>query len=138
MAQRVITYVQFTDDLTGEPFAEGEGETIAYVLDGATYEIDLTEANAKTFRESLAPYLEVSRKTVDTRGRHLTVGGGKGTHPERVNRKPRRSQSYMDQVRKWAVENGYQNIPMTRGEGRMPDGVVASFEAANPALAWKG
>jgi hypothetical protein len=83
MAQRVITYVQYTDDLTGETFTEGEGETLVYAFDGSTYEIDLVEANAKAFRMALAPFVAVSRKTVDTRGRKLTAGGGHPARPAR-------------------------------------------------------
>lgn len=141
MAQRVITYVQYTDDLTGETFAEGEGETLVYVLDGASYEIDLIEANAKAFRETLTPFLQVSRKTVDTRGRKLTAGGGAGTHGGTAQRgpdkKPRRSRTYMNQVREWGRSNGFDVPAPGRGTGRVPEDVVAAFETANPELAWK-
>lgn len=135
MAQRVITYIEFTDDLTGESFAEGEGETLTYAIDGAQYEIDLTAKNAEAFREVVAPYLQASRKTVDTRGRSLVAGGGTGTHPEK--KKGRRTKAYMEQVARWAVDQGYKDIPMKRGEGRFPEDVLRAYEAANPALAWK-
>jgi len=141
MAQRVITYIQYTDDLTGENFGEQDGETVIYGLDGATFEIDLVESNAKAFRELLAPYLAVSRKTVDTRGRSLVAGGGKGTHSERAQRgpdkKPRRTRTYMNQVREWGRANGFEVPAPGRGTGRVPEDVVVAFEKANPELAWK-
>ena len=141
MAQRVITYVQYTDDLTGENFGEQDGETVVYGIDGATYEIDLVASNAKAFRELLEPYLQVSRKTVDTRGRKLTAGGGAGTHGGTAQRgpdkKPRRSRTYMNQVREWGRANGFTVPAPGRGTGRVPEDVVAAFEKANPELAWQ-
>jgi hypothetical protein len=126
MAQRVITYVEFTDDLTGETFAEGDGETLVYAFDGATYEIDLTDANAKSFREAMSAYVEKSRKTVDTRGRKLTAGGGKGTHPERP-KKRRRTKDEMVRIRAWAKENGYPTGENTTTPNRVPFDTVQAY-----------
>lgn len=130
MAQRVITYVQYTDDLTGETFAEGEGETLVYVLDGASYEIDLIEANAKAFRETLTPFLQVSRKTVDTRGRKLTAGGGRGTHAPKDPdgpKKRRRTKAEMDRIRDWAREQGYPTGENTTTPKRVPYDTVQRY-----------
>ncbi len=44
MAQRIE--VRLTDDLTGTDIRAGKGETVAFSLDGRTYEIDLTTKNA--------------------------------------------------------------------------------------------
>lgn len=58
MAQRTVTIL--VDDFDGETEA---AETIPFALDGVTYEIDLAAANAATLRETLAPYIEVARRT---------------------------------------------------------------------------
>ena len=55
MAQTTI--IQLTDDLDGTP-AE---ETIAFVFDGRSYEIDLNKKNAQALRKALAPYIEGAR-----------------------------------------------------------------------------
>jgi len=120
MAQRVVSYVVYTDDLTGEEFAEGDGETVAYGFDGATYEIDLTKDNAAAFRELIAPYQKVSRKTVDDRGRVLKAGGGPGT---------RRNREEMAKIREWGRANGY-DVP-EGGKGRLPWGMVQAYDRAH-------
>ncbi len=56
MAKRTI--VTLVDDLDGKEAAE----TVTFTVDGATYEIDLTERNAAKFRRLLAPYIEAARK----------------------------------------------------------------------------
>ncbi|MGX1491238.1 hypothetical protein RKD41_003497 [Streptomyces tendae] len=56
MAQKVV--VTLFDDIDGSEAAE----TIAFGLDGKSYEIDLNEANAKKLRKALAPYVEAGRK----------------------------------------------------------------------------
>jgi hypothetical protein len=55
MAKTVI--VKLTDDLNG-----GDAdETIQFALDGKSYEIDLSTANASKFRQLLKPYMEKGR-----------------------------------------------------------------------------
>ena len=56
MAQRVV--VTLSDDIDGSEAAE----TIAFGLDGKSYEIDLNQANAKKLRKALAPYVDAGRK----------------------------------------------------------------------------
>lgn len=64
MAKRVE--VVLVDDLVG-----GEAvETVRFAIDGSVYEIDLGDANARTLREALAPYVAAARKvTTSTRAR---------------------------------------------------------------------
>lgn len=121
MAQRVIQYVVYTDDLTGEEFSDGQGETLSYGLDGAVYEIDLTAANAKELREVLTRYTVVSRKLADTRGRALAAGGGSVSGS-------RRGREEMARIRQWGRENGYQ-VP-DHGKGRIPWGLTQAYERA--------
>ncbi len=56
MAQRVV--VTLSDDIDGSEAAE----TIAFGLDGKSYEIDLNEGNAEKLRKALAPYVDAGRK----------------------------------------------------------------------------
>jgi hypothetical protein len=51
MSRRTI--VELEDDLTGGP----ADRTVAFALNGTSYEIDLGDANADTFSEALAPYI---------------------------------------------------------------------------------
>ncbi len=53
MAKRVD--VQLTDDLSGVTIRAGKGETVAFGLDGTSYEIDLTAKNASMLRKALRP-----------------------------------------------------------------------------------
>ncbi|MEH0110682.1 Lsr2 family protein [Tersicoccus sp. MR15.9] len=53
------TQIEIVDDLDGSP-AE---KTITFTVDGARYEIDLSEANAAAFTDALSPYLKAARKT---------------------------------------------------------------------------
>jgi hypothetical protein len=55
MAKTVV--VKLTDDIDG-----GDAdETLHFALDGKSYEIDLSAANAATFRQTLKPYVEKGR-----------------------------------------------------------------------------
>jgi hypothetical protein len=56
VAQRVV--VTLFDDIDGSEAAE----TIAFGLDGKSYEIDLNRANAEDLRKALEPYVEAGRK----------------------------------------------------------------------------
>jgi hypothetical protein len=109
VAQRVE--VVLVDDLDGTP----ADETVSFGLDGATYEIDLTVANAQALREALAPYLGHARRT-----------GGRRSSGRRGSASASRS-SDAAAVRAWAREQG---IAVSE-RGRIPADVVAKFEAAN-------
>lgn len=132
MAQKVISYVVYNDDLTGEEFAEGHGETLSYGLDGAVYEIDLTEANAKELREFLSRYTTVSRKIVGSRGRVLAAGQalakGPGTGIRGPDKKPRRGRAEMAKIREWGKANGY-TVPEP-GQGRVPEELTKAYDRA--------
>jgi hypothetical protein len=106
VAQRVQIVLE--DDLDGGK----ADETVTFGLDGSTYEIDLSSANAKKLREALAPFVGGGRK-VSSRGRR---GVGRG----------RRAASSAADIRAWARENGYE----VSERGRVPAEVRAAYEAA--------
>ncbi|CAL9459999.1 Nucleoid-associated protein Lsr2 [Streptomyces sp. enrichment culture] len=105
MAQRVV--VTLSDDIDG-----GEAsETVAFGLDGKTYEIDLSEENAEKLRTALAPYV--------TAGRKRAKSGRTFTHTS-VAPDPRA-------VRAWAESNGF-DVP---ARGRIPRKVYDAFNEAH-------
>ncbi|GGV20321.1 Lsr2 family protein [Streptomyces spectabilis] len=110
MAQKV--QVLLVDDLDG-----GEAdETVTFALDGKSYEIDLTTANADKLRGLLEPYLKGGRRTG---GR--ASGRGKG-------RAPAASQSQdTAQIRAWAKDNGFE----VNDRGRVPASIREAYEKAN-------
>ncbi|MFI8517873.1 Lsr2 family protein [Streptomyces sp. NPDC085481] len=111
MAQKV--QVLLVDDLDG-----GEAdETVTFALDGKSYEIDLTTANADKLRDLLEPYTKSGRRTggrsAGARGKGRTaVSGGS---PDTAK------------IRAWAKENGYN----VNDRGRVPAEIKAAYEDAN-------
>jgi hypothetical protein len=101
------------DDLDGGK----ADETVTFGLDGSTYEVDLSSANAKKLREALAPFVGVGRK-VSARGRRGGRGGGG---------RGRKGASNAADIRAWARDNGYE----VSERGRVPAEVRAAYEAAN-------
>ena len=56
MARKVQVLLE--DDLDGTPGAE----TVQFALDGRSYEIDLSVANAEKLREAFAPWIGAGRR----------------------------------------------------------------------------
>ncbi|GAA1924742.1 Lsr2 family protein [Streptomyces sodiiphilus] len=105
MAKRVV--VTLTDDIDG-----GEAsETVAFGLDGKTYEIDLSDRNAQELRGALALYVQAARKKARS---------GKTFHRTAVAPDPRA-------VRAWAESNGF-DVP---SRGRIPKRVYDAFNEAH-------
>lgn len=61
--QRVVTFL--VSDISGEDAAE----TVTFGLDGAQYEVDLTETEAAALRDALEPYVASGRRTGGRRKR---------------------------------------------------------------------
>jgi len=113
MAQKVT--VSLVDDLDG---SEAE-ETVEFGLDGAFYEIDLSEDNAERLRDALAEYVEHARRSGGRKrsGRVAVVG-----------RAPRTASADREQnqaMREWARKQG-----MTISDrGRIPKEVAEAYNA---------
>jgi hypothetical protein len=107
MAQRVQVVLE--DDLDGGS-AE---ETLAFGLDGTTYEIDLNKKNAAKLRDALAPWVAAGRRTSSRTARR---GRGKQSRSSQAG-----------DVRSWARANGYQ----VSERGRISAEIQAAFNAAN-------
>jgi len=118
-----MTTVTLVDDLDG---SEASG-SVSFALDGASYEIDLSEDNAEKLRDALAGYVASARR-VD--------GGRRGPGRPKAAAKPakaaRGARTAPDReqtaaVREWARSNGYE----VSERGRLSATVLAAFEAAH-------
>jgi hypothetical protein len=107
MAQKV--QVILVDDIDGGP-AE---ETLSFSLDGVSYEIDLSSANAARLRDSFAPYVGTARRVG---GRSSAGRGRRGSGDNRTA-----------QIREWARANGH---PVNE-RGRVAAGIVSAYDAAH-------
>ncbi|MFF9375888.1 Lsr2 family protein [Streptomyces griseoluteus] len=111
MAQKV--QVLLVDDLDG-----GEAdETVTFALDGKTYEIDLTTANADKLRGLLDAYVKGGRRT----GGRSSGGRGKATRAASGGNQDTAA------IRAWAKENGYD----VNDRGRVPASIREAYEKAN-------
>ncbi|MEU3193799.1 MULTISPECIES: histone-like nucleoid-structuring protein Lsr2 [Streptomyces] len=111
MAQKV--QVLLVDDLEG-----GEAdETVTFALDGKSYEIDLTTANADKLRSALEPYLKGGRRTGGRSSRGKGGRSGSGSSSSQDTAK----------IRAWAKEQGYE----VNDRGRVPASIREAYEKAN-------
>ena len=109
MAQRLVTTL--IDDIDGGP---GD-ETLTFSLQGQTYEIDLSKANAQKMLRAMEPYLAHARKN----GGRRSVNGplaGAGAGREQLAA-----------MRKWARENGYE----VSDRGRVSVTIQNAYHAAH-------
>lgn len=107
MAQKV--QVVLVDDIDGG----SADETVSFSLDGASYEIDLSAANAAALREAFAPYVGTARR----------VGG----RPRSGRRTAGRSRAASTEIREWGRANGFE----VSERGRISAEVRAAYEKAN-------
>ncbi|MFC9433689.1 Lsr2 family protein [Nocardia sp. NPDC057030] len=108
MAKQVT--VTLIDDFDGRSKAN---ETVHFAIDGVTYEIDLSTANAGKLRKSLEPWTASARKA----GRLKKAGGRRGSMD--------REQSAA--VRKWARKHGHT----VSERGRISAEVLEAYNNAN-------
>jgi hypothetical protein len=106
MAQKITLTLE--DDLDGGP----ADETVRFGIGGVQYEIDLSTANAATFRDQLAPFIEHARR----------AGSGSRRRPGRTAASRERSGG----IRAWAKDHGIA----VSDRGRIPASVVEQYQAA--------
>jgi hypothetical protein len=110
MAKTVI--VKLTDDIDG-----GDAdETVHFALDGRTYEIDLSAANAATLRETFNPFIEKGRTSSSSR-----VRPPRASSPDEETMYSQLSDDEKTRFRAWA------DMPTAR---RISDARVKSWVAA--------
>src|SRR3954454_2603588 len=111
MAQKTLVLLE--DDLEGGEAAE----TVTFALDGASYEIDLNEINAKRLRASLEEFAASARK----------VTGGTSRKAPAARRSSRVTHEIDPHaVRAWAASNGIQ----VSARGRLSASVIEQYRAA--------
>lgn len=113
MAQKVS--VELVDDLDGTP----ADETVAFALDGTSYEVDLNAANAAALREVLAPYIGVARRT--SRARPTAP------RPARAPRRRAVEEPTPAQIREWGREHGFA----VSARGRVSAELAEAYAAAH-------
>ncbi|QDO89881.1 Lsr2 family protein [Ornithinimicrobium ciconiae] len=110
MAQRV--QVILVDDLTG-----GEAtESVEFALDGVTYEVDLSDANAAKLRDDFAQWIGVARRSGGRRQtRRAGRGGGAGA-----------SRDDLAKMREWGRANGFKVSDRGRVSKELQDAYAAA------------
>ena len=100
------------DDIDGGDAAE----TVTFALDGVTYEIDLSDANAQKLRDDIATWSGHARRTGRAgsrkRGSNNNGGGAK--------------RSDLSAVREWARQNGHT----VSERGRISSGIQQAYDNA--------
>ena len=116
------TVVTLVDDLDGTEATE----SVSFALDGAAYEIDLSDDNAEKLRDALAGYVSSARR-VD--GSRRSQGRPKAAKAAKSARSPRTApdREQTAAIREWARANGYE----VSERGRLSANVLTAFEAAH-------
>ena len=118
------TQIILIDDLDGGT----ANETVSFGLDGVSYEIDLSKANAARLRKALA---EFSAKGRRVSGRRST--SARGTSAARSARSPRAhsrgsvSGRDIPAIREWAKKKGL----LESERGRIPASVLEAYDASH-------
>jgi len=110
MAKQV--HVTLVDDIDGSPAAS----TVTFALEGRTYEVDLSEANAEALADALAPYIAVGRKV------SRVTRTGATSRPKKSSRFNNTSE-----VREWAQQKGLK----VSTRGRIPADIQAAYDRAH-------
>ena len=105
--QKIVT---ITDDIDG---SEG-AQTVAFGLNGQSWEIDLGKKNRDKFTRGLAPFVAAARRAPST-----------GTR-RRSSRSPGERHNSAS-VRAWARENGIK----LSDRGRIPAGILAQYQSSH-------
>jgi hypothetical protein len=113
MAQKVM--VTLVDDLDGTE----AGETVEFGLDGASYEIDLSEDNAERLRDTLSEFVEHARRQAGARKRLGLRGVGRAPRTASADREQNQA------IREWARKQG-MNVS---DRGRIPKEVTDAYNA---------
>lgn len=112
MAQ--ITEVRLLDDLDGGEAAE----SVAFSLDGKSYEIDLSERHAAALRDAFAPFVSSARRAggsaVASRQKIPTLTSARAGRPREETAA----------IREWATANGLE----VSARGRIPSTVLEAYE----------
>ena len=107
------TTITLVDDLDG---VEAD-EQVEFSVDGRSYEIDLSAANAGRLRDALAPFISAGRRTGARRSAPA------GAAPSR----PSSSRAQNQAIREWAIAQGMK----VSERGRIPTNVLTAYHSAH-------
>jgi len=85
------------DNLTGELLDEQTAQSVRFAVEGVSYQMDLSEANAKKFYESIKKYTDVADRVA-------------GSQPvaRRTTSSTRTDKQTLQDARAWLRENGHE------------------------------
>ncbi len=109
------TTVILVDDIDGVEIDDGKGETVYFALDGVSYEIDLSSANARRLRDSLRPFVDAARRA--SRGTRSALTGARGSRGS--------SREDLGAVREWLRSRGHK----VSDRGRIPAALLEEYRA---------
>lgn len=113
MATKTYTVTETTSDLSGE-----EATTVReFAVNGSSYRLDLTDAEATQFDALLQPYVAHAQV------QKLSPAKGKGN--------PKNKNNEIAKVRAWATAKGIAVNP----QGRVPNSIVEAYRAAQTPAA---
>jgi len=125
VAQKVV--VTLVDDLD-----ESEAdETVEFGIDGSSFEIDLSDANAAKLRDSLADYIGHARRTA---GRRRSGGKGATAAPAAAAPAARKGggRASVDREQNQAIREWARSKGKTVSErGRIPSDISAAYHEAH-------
>ncbi|MGH3589296.1 MAG: histone-like nucleoid-structuring protein Lsr2 [Pseudonocardia sp.] len=106
------TTVTLVDDLDGS----NADEQVQFMVDGKSYEIDLSEANSKKLRDAFAPYVAAARRAGGRRrGGTATAAAPRSSSDREQNQA----------IREWAQKQGMK----ISERGRIPASVLEAYAA---------
>jgi hypothetical protein len=114
VAQKV--QVLLVDDLDGGEAAE----TVAFSLDGTSYEIDLSKNNANGLRDALAKYVGAARKAGRAAAGRQAGGRSRGGGSAAIDRDQAAA------IRAWAKKQGLK----VSDRGRIPASIIEQYNSA--------
>lgn len=112
MAKKVITITEVVDDLDGTTLDSKNSESVEFAIDGTTYVIDLSKANAQKLRDDFYKYVKVATK----KGRGTRKPSGSGRSPQEL-----------EAVRQWAASEGIE----VAARGRIKSTVLEAYDKAH-------
>ncbi len=113
---------RFTESLIDDIDASAAATTVRFAVDGAEYEINLSEKNAEEFHEVMAPYISAARRAGggrQSRGSARSAGRSSASSNGSSSPDPK-------EVRAWAESNGIE----VSKRGRIASSLVVKFQEA--------
>lgn len=108
------TTVVLVDDIDGVEIEDGKGETVFFALDGVSYEIDLSDANARKLRDAFRPFQDAGRRSF--RGSRSASTSG---------RSYRNTKEDLGAAREWLRAHGHK----VSDRGRIPATLLEEYRA---------